>query len=110
MNGAVAEGIMPGRRISAMLSLLIVLALAHNTNGCTSNSAAPDTQEQTDSIVLRLDYSKAENWAYYEANGSKPADCLLINPTSECTDNAITNIDLNNPKHRQDFVPSLNMG
>ena len=100
---------MLGRYISAVIFLLIMLALANSTNGCTSNTATPETQEQTDSVVLRLDYSKAENWAYYEANGSRPADCLLINPTSECTDNTIANIDVNNPKHRRGFVSSLNM-
>lgn len=56
-----------------------------------------------------LDYSNADNWAYFAQGEGKPADLFLICPTVDMGRNGEINMSMDNEKVKGNFVGALNM-
>lgn len=65
---------------------------------------AGDAPEETAATV---DYSKAENWAYFSEGEDKPADLFLICPTVDTNDELAMSLDDEETKAK--FIGALNM-
>jgi hypothetical protein len=56
-----------------------------------------------------VDYSKAENWAYYAEGEGKAADLFLICPTVHMGGNGEYNMSMDDEETKESFVGALNM-
>ena len=67
----------------------------------------PEPTAAAESSVLSVDYSAAENWAYYALGEDKAADLFLICPTVDTQDEC--NMSMEDSKTKESFVGALNM-
>lgn len=56
-----------------------------------------------------VDYSKAENWAYYAEGENKAADLFLICPTVDMGGDGNYNMSMDDEETKESFVGALNM-
>ena len=57
----------------------------------------------------RIDYSKVENWAYYQEGENKEADLFLICPTVDMGKDGEYNMSMDDADTKESFVGALNM-
>ena len=60
-------------------------------------------------IVDVVDYSKGENWAYFEEGAGKEADLFLICPTVDRGKSGNYNMSMEDADIKESFVGALNM-
>ena len=70
-------------------------------------TAHPEPTAAAEPSVLSVDYSAAENWAYYALGEDKAADLFLICPTVDTQDEF--NMSMEDSKTKESFVGALNM-
>lgn len=71
-------------------------------SGCTSLTKNKE-------YLSDVDYSKNENWAFYEQDSQKKADVFLVCPTVDLGDKGNKNMSLVDNEIKQSFVSALNM-
>ena len=81
------------RTIAFLLSLVTMLALFCS---CSQKNEA-------------IDYSRAENWAYYAEGEGKEADLFLICPTVDMGKSGNYNMSMDDEKTKENFLGALNM-
>ena len=80
-------------------------ATAAETAAAAAETAVP-AAETADSEAMP-DYSKAENWAYFDLGEQKSADLFLVCPTVDTKDEY--NMSMNDEKVKKSFLGALNM-
>ncbi len=78
-------------------------------NGSTVTVEKTYTNEEFFDYITTVDYSKDENWAYWNEGEDKQADLFIVCPTVDMGKNGNLNANITDEKYRQSFTGALNM-
>ncbi|MCR5663132.1 MAG: DUF3089 domain-containing protein [bacterium] len=102
------------------LSFALILSLAActgkgNNEGQPAGSAETVNTPSVVEVVEErnaadaIDYSKRENWVYFEKDGDKSADIFFIAPTAVLDEIGSMNMNISNKEARQSFTFAVDM-